>query len=73
MTISTLALLLACALAFPTAERGNEIEPRSFKLSIQRRDLGTTVAYGGRPFWTVPILIGDQQFSMLLDTGSADL
>ncbi len=73
MPLSILALLLACALAFPTAERGNEIKPRSFKIPIHRRDLGTTVAYGGRAFWTVPIRIGDQQFPMLLDTGSSDL
>lgn len=48
----------------------------SFQLPLHRRDTGIAVAKSveqGGPVWVTPVTVGNQEFSVVIDTGSADL
>lgn len=48
----------------------------SFQIPLNRRDAGIAAANSMEPMgplWTTPVMIGNQEFSILIDTGSADL
>lgn len=48
----------------------------SFQVPMHRRDTGIAMAKSIEPvgpLWATPIMIGDQEFRVLIDTGSADL
>ncbi|MCJ1265122.1 hypothetical protein MMC22_004997 [Lobaria immixta] len=47
----------------------------SFQLPLHRRDTGIAVAKNveqGGPVWVTPVTVGNQEFSVVIDTGSAD-
>lgn len=75
-------LLTSSALAAPTIKSRNTLEKKGFrvavhrrapKLAVTKRDTGDVAATSDSGQWIIPVLIGGQQVTLNVDTGSSDM
>lgn len=73
MHFIVLASLMATVVAAANQTKASLLHQGSFKLSLNRRETGNDTAWNRGPIWETAITIGAQEFTVWIDTGSADL